>query len=104
MGVPKGIVSQKKSRVSTEAILISSVMDTKQQRDVVTLGIPNAFIETPIPEGEDKVIMRIIGPLVDFVLEMSSEKYQNYVNTENGVKAIEMLKASYGMMVSTLLF
>ena len=35
--------------VSTEALMIISVIEAKQRRDVVTLDIPNAFVQTPIP-------------------------------------------------------
>ena len=45
--------------VSTEALMITSVVEVKQRRDVVTLNIPNAFVQTPIPESNEKTIMRI---------------------------------------------
>ena len=92
--------------VSTESILITSVIDTKQKRDVVTLDIPNAFVQTPLPEQKEKVNMRIMGQSTDLVLESLSEKYNKYINIGNGVKVIyvEILSALYGMMMSSLLF
>ena len=34
---------------STDSVLITGVIETKQQRDIMTLDIPNAFVQTPIP-------------------------------------------------------
>ena len=38
--------------VSTEALLITAVIDAKQNRDVITLDIPNAFVQMPMPQSE----------------------------------------------------
>ena len=35
--------------MSAEALLATAVIDTKQNRDVITLDIPNAFVQTPMP-------------------------------------------------------
>ena len=50
--------------------------------------------------------MRITGQLADLVLETLSEKYNKYINIENVVKVIhvEMLRALYGIMMSSLFF
>eukprot|EP00957_Ditylum_brightwellii_P185371 14115004-Ditylum_brightwellii.AAC.1 len=46
---------------TTEAILITGVIEAKQQRDIMMLDIPNAFIQTPVPQAGDKIIMKIRG-------------------------------------------
>jgi len=51
---------------ATEAILITGVIEAKQHRDI-TLDIPNAFVQTPIPQDGDKVMMKIRGPLVNIL-------------------------------------
>ena len=38
--------------VTTKALLITASMDLKQNRDVITLDIPNVFVQTPMPERD----------------------------------------------------
>ena len=92
--------------VSTEALLTTAVIDAKQNRDIITLDIPNAFVQTSIPQGEEKVIMKIRGVLVDILCDLAPEVYQAYVVRErkNKLLYVEMLKALYGMLVASLLY
>ena len=91
---------------STEAVLITGVIDAKQNRDVMTLDIPNAFVQTKIPEGEEKIIMKIRGALVDILCEIAPEVYESYVLQEGKDKVIyvHMLQALYGMLVASILY
>jgi hypothetical protein len=62
-------------RVTTESTLLTAVIDAKQRRDVMTADIPNAFLQTSLgekPVGE-RITMKIRGPLVDMLIEMSPE-------------------------------
>ena len=38
--------------VTTEALLTTAVIDAKQNRNVITLDIPNPIVQTPLPQGE----------------------------------------------------
>ena len=91
---------------STDSVLITGVIEAKQQRDVMTLDIPNAFVQTPIPQGDERVIMKIRGVLVDILCQLAPEVYQPYVVEERNNKLLymEMLKALYGMLVASLLY
>jgi hypothetical protein len=93
---------------STDSILITGVIDAKQQRDVMTADIPNAFVQTDINAKEkgQRVIMKIRGPLVDLLLEISSEIYSSFVVNEGKSKVlyVQMNKALYGMMISSKLY
>eukprot|EP00957_Ditylum_brightwellii_P032085 2433386-Ditylum_brightwellii.AAC.1 len=51
-------------------ILITGVIKAKQQRDIVTLDIPNTFVQTPVPQVGDKIIMKIRGLLVDIICDL----------------------------------
>ena len=46
-----------------ERIMLISVIDAKEYRDIVNIDITNVLIQTPIDKktGEDKTIMRIKG-------------------------------------------
>jgi hypothetical protein len=44
---------------ATEAILITGVIDAKQRRDIMTNDVPNAFVQTPVPQDGEQIIMKI---------------------------------------------
>ena len=75
---------------SLEGVLITSVIDAKEQRDVMSADIPNAFIQAEIPngKGDEKIIMKITGQLVDILVQMAPEVYGKYVVYENGKKVL----------------
>ena len=59
--------------------------------DIMVLDVPNAFIWTKIPTNKDyeeRVIIIIIGVLLDMLVELDSETYRKYVIFENGKKVI----------------
>ena len=95
--------------VTLESIMLTSIIDAKEGRDVMTADIPNAFIQAQLPprkEGEERVIMKITGVLVDLLVELDSETYGPYVVFENGKKVlyVEVLRGLYGMLIAALLF
>ena len=92
-----------------ESIMLTAIVDAKEGRDVMTADVPNAFIQTSMPEpkeGEDPVTMKITGVLVDLLVEMAPEVYGPFVVFENGRKVlyVQVLKALYGMLVASLLW
>jgi len=94
--------------VSTEAILLTGVIEAKEERDIMTADIPNAFVQTPTeePKDGDRIIMKIKGPMVDMLVDIEPQTYKKFVKGEDGSKVIyvQVLKAIYGMLQSTLLF
>ena len=93
---------------ATDSIFVTATIDAKQNRDVMTLDIPNAFVQTDVPQkkGDEKIIMKIRGKLLEMLLEISPETYKDYVVYEKGQKVlyVQMLKALYGMMKASLLY
>ena len=75
----------------------------------MTADVPNAFIQAPMPEvkpGEERVMMKITGVLVDMLVQLSPEVYLPYaVFEKNGQKVIyvQVLRAIYGMLQAVLL-
>eukprot|EP00957_Ditylum_brightwellii_P084492 6425192-Ditylum_brightwellii.AAC.2 len=55
---------------ATESVLITGVIETKQQKEIITLDVPNAFVQTPMPQGKDKVIMKIRGVLLEILVDL----------------------------------
>jgi hypothetical protein len=91
---------------ATDAILITGVIDDKQKRDVMTLDVPDAFVQTPIQQSGEKIIMKIRGSLVDILLEICPGVYNNFVIYEGKQKIlyVQMLMALYGMMIASILY
>ena len=95
--------------VSLESIFLTAVIDAKEERDILTADIPNAFIQTEMPppeEGEDRVVMKITGPLAKLLVALDPETYSKYVTHERGqdVLYVLVLKALYGMLMAALLW
>ena len=72
---------------------------------MITCDIPNAFIQTDMDIGKERVIMKIRGELVNILCEMN-EGYSEYVENENEKKVlyVHVKKAIYGLLESALLF
>ena len=90
--------------VLLESVLLTSVIDAREEREVAVVDIPNAFVQTDM-EG-DKVIMKMRGKLAELLVKVAPEIYREYVTIEKGQKVLylELRKALYGMLKSVLLF
>jgi hypothetical protein len=61
--------------VATEAMILTAAIDAKEARYTITADIPNAFVQTnmDITDGNDKMIMKIRGKLVDMLVKFDPE-------------------------------
>ena len=92
-----------------ESIMLTATIDAHEGRDVMTGDIPNAFIQVEMPEikdGDERVIMKITGVLVDMLVQISPEIYGPFVVYEKGCKVlyVQVLQAIYGMLQAALLW
>ena len=87
-----------------ESVMLTSVIDAKEEREVAVADIPNAFVQTEM-EGEP-VVMKIRGKLAELLVKVAPEVYKNFVVFEKGQKVVyvRLQKALYGMLKSALLF
>ena len=87
---------------------MTTVIDAYEERDVMSLDVPNAFIQTLMPSGEDdeRVFMKITGVLVDMLVQVDPARYGPYVVYENGRKVlyVQLLRVIYGMIQAALLW
>jgi hypothetical protein len=93
--------------VATESVLLTSLVDAQENRDVAIVDIPNAFIQTVVENNEDKVVMRIRGHMVDVLVKVAPRVYGPYVSTnKQGRKQllVECLNAIYGTMAASILY
>ena len=89
--------------VSTEAVLLTAVIDALENRDVAVLDVPGAFMQADIDE---LVHVRFTGEMVNMLLQINKEMYKEYVVMEKGeqVMYMELLKALYGTLHIAHLF
>jgi hypothetical protein len=86
---------------------ITATIDAKQGRDVMTIDVPNAFIQTDMEKiDRNRLIMKICGPLVEMLVSLNPELYSPFVTEERGepVLYVELLRALYGTLQVVLLF
>ena len=74
---------------STEGVFLTAVVDAKEERDIMSSDIPNTFIQTEMPkvnveQGDERIIMKITGKLVDVLIAIAPEVYSGFVVFENG--------------------
>ncbi len=93
--------------VATESVLLTSLVDAQENHDVAIVDIPNAFIQTVMEDGEDKVVMRIRGHMVNVLVKVAPRVYGPYVSTnKQGRKQllVKCLNTIYRRMVASLLY
>ena len=93
--------------VATESVIITSVVDAKENRHTAVIDVPNAFIQTVVNDKGRRVIIRIRGMLVDILVKIAPDIYEPYVTTDkkgNKQLLVECLNAIYGTMVAGLLY
>ena len=92
--------------VSSESVLLTSLIDAKENWDVAIVDIPNAFFQTVIEDDDDKVVMRVRGCMVNVLVKVAPKVYGPYVSIDKqGRKQLlaECLNAIYRTMVVSLL-
>ena len=93
--------------VFIKAVLLSCVIDAQEHRDVATIDIPNAFIQTRVDKIEDMATIIVRVTLVDVLVDITPYIYGPYVSTDRkGVKTLILRchNAIYGTMVASLLY
>ena len=68
--------------VSLEAVLLTCVMEAKEERDIAIINISNTFVQTDWTG--DKVIMKLRGRLAELIVRTSPGLYSEYITMENG--------------------
>ena len=88
--------------VSTDALLMTLVIDAMEGREVATADVPGAYLQA---EMDDDVILRMTGASVDVLCQVN-ESYKEFVTEENGKKVIylKLNRALYGCIKSAMLW
>jgi Reverse transcriptase (RNA-dependent DNA polymerase) len=88
--------------VSSDALIISIIIDAHEGRDVATADVAGAYLKADM---EDYVLMKFTGESVDILCKMNPE-HTTFVVYENGIKVLyaRLDKAIYGCVKSALLW
>ncbi len=88
--------------VSTDALMLSLLIDASERRDVATADVAGAYLHADM---DDFTLLRVEGTEVDILCNVC-EDYKKYVCYENGKKVLYLmlLKALYGCVKSALLW
>jgi hypothetical protein len=93
--------------VATESVLLSRIIDAKEERDVAVVDIPNAFVQTRVENEKDMAFIKIRGIIVDILVEIAPDIYKSYVSKDKkGLKQllVQCQNALYDTVVASLLY
>ena len=71
--------------MSLEAFIVTLVIDAIENRDVHITDVIGAFLKAEMP---DYVLIRLNGSSVKAILRTNRQKYEDYINSENGTKVL----------------
>ena len=60
-------------------MLLTAMQEAKEGRQVVTLDIPNVFIQTFLEDADEKIIMILRGEIAELLVMIAPQTYSKYV-------------------------
>jgi len=90
--------------VSTDGLIITSAIDGHENRDVMCLDIPGAFLNA---DNDEFVLMVLRGKLVEMMVKVDPVIYRKHVITDakgQPLLYVKLNKALYGLLKAALLF
>ena len=91
--------------LSMEAIMLTAVIDAIEEKHVITVDIPNAFVQTDVSTDNHGywIIVVIKGPLVDMLMQREPETPMCHWEGKEGSMFTHQ-ESNYGMLQSGLLY
>ena len=82
------------------------MVDAFEKRDVATVDIPGAFLQTKMPKREDNVHVILDGRMAELLASINPETYQEYLHQRQGQAYIycHVNVAIYWTLKAALLF
>jgi hypothetical protein len=68
--------------IAMESVLLSCIIDAKEERDVTVVDNPNAFVQTRVRNEKDMVFIKIRGILVEILVEIAPDLYKSYISKD----------------------
>ena len=94
-------------KISNESLFLTLTIDDKDGRDVASCDIPGAFLQTDMPEGADKVHIKLDRAMVEILAKINPQLYRKYIILSKKGKPVlygEARKAIYGTLNASLIF
>lgn len=90
--------------VSTEALFLVIIIAAREQRDIASVDVPGAFLQTYL-KGEQMYI-KFEGRMAELLAMIDPKLYRKHIIVENGkpIMYAVLRKALYGMLQSALQF
>ena len=59
-------------------ILLTCAIDAREHCDMISLDMPNAFIQAELKQkkGKERVVMKVRGRIVDWLVELDPAQYE----------------------------
>ena len=83
---------------------MTAAIEAHEERDVMTIDLPGAFLHT---ENDEEIIMVLRGRLCELLVQVNPKLYRQYVKTSakgQPILYVKLAKALYGLLRSALLF
>ena len=89
--------------VSLEGLITTLVIASMEERHVISLDVPGAFLQAELPEDKF-LLLRLSGDFVDIMCQISPEHKNNVTVDKKGRKVIYMrvVRALYGCIEAAL--
>jgi hypothetical protein len=71
--------------VALESMFVMSIIDTRENRKVVTMDIPGAFLHA---KNKDYIVMRMNGTLAEPMAKTDPKLYRKYLVDKKGRKVL----------------
>ena len=91
---------------SLAGVMLTCLIDAHENRDVATVDIPGAFLQTKMPENEADVHVVLDGRMAELLGKISPSTYKKYIHKHRGQSHIycKLNVALYGTLKAALLF
>jgi hypothetical protein len=68
--------------------MLTSIINTFDKRDVATVDIPGAFVQTKMPKGEEDMHVILDGRITELLAKLAPKTHQEYVHQRCGQSCI----------------
>jgi hypothetical protein len=71
--------------VALESVFVTNTIEARENREVVTINIPGAFLHAP---NKDYMVMQMNGTLVELMAKTDLKLYRKYLTAKKGKKVL----------------
>ena len=94
--------------VSLDTLFLSIAIDSFEGRDVATVDVPGAFLQTELKEDDEEIFMVLRGKLAELLCKQNPSKYDRHLKFDRKNKEhyiyVRLKEAVYGTLQAALRF